>query len=115
MGGLSDGVNGARDLLFSPVPFCWRSWRPLARLGAILLLFSVTCGLDLCVPCVCLLPLLPFVRRFFVPSGASRTFLFCNRTGSVIEAAFGYREQTSWVSEGWWQISPGSARAFGKP
>ncbi len=47
---------------------------------------------------------------------AQAAFLFCNRTGSVIEAAFGYREQTSWVSEGWWQIQPGQcARVYGKP
>ena len=43
-------------------------------------------------------------------------FLFCNKTQTVIEAAFGYREQLDWVSEGWWQLQPGlCARVYGKP
>lgn len=51
----------------------------------------------------------------FVPS-AQAAFLFCNKTQTVIEAAFGYREQLDWVSEGWWQLQPGlCARVHGKP
>jgi uncharacterized membrane protein len=47
---------------------------------------------------------------------AKAAFLFCNRTQSPIEAAFGYREQVIWISEGWWQIQPGQcARVFNRP
>lgn len=47
---------------------------------------------------------------------AEAAFLFCNRTQHPIEAAFGYREQVAWISEGWWQIQPGQcARVFNRP
>lgn len=43
-------------------------------------------------------------------------FLFCNKTQTPIEAAFGYREDVAWISEGWWQIQPGQcARVFNRP
>ena len=46
---------------------------------------------------------------------AVAAFLFCNKTKSVIEAAFGRREDNLWLSEGWWQIQPGQcARVYGK-
>jgi uncharacterized membrane protein len=39
---------------------------------------------------------------------------FCNHTQNAIEAAFGYRENTGWISEGWWRIEPATcARVFG--
>ncbi len=31
---------------------------------------------------------------------------FCNRTQHPLQAAFGYRDTTGWVSEGWWRIEP---------
>lgn len=47
---------------------------------------------------------------------AHAAFLFCNQTETVIEAAFGTREEGKWVSEGWWQIQPGQcARVMNKP
>lgn len=50
------------------------------------------------------------------PAPAQAAFLFCNQTKSVIEAAFGSREDGVWISEGWWQIQPGlCARVVNKP
>lgn len=50
------------------------------------------------------------------PRAAHAAFLFCNQTKSVIEAAFGHRDEGLWVSEGWWQIQPGQcARVYNKP
>lgn len=52
----------------------------------------------------------------FVPHPALAAFLFCNQTKSVIEAAFGHRDDGVWVSEGWWQLQPGQcARVYNKP
>lgn len=52
----------------------------------------------------------------FWPRQAMAAFLFCNETKSVIEAAFGHRDDGVWTSEGWWQIQPGQcARVYGKP
>lgn len=49
-------------------------------------------------------------------SRASAAFLFCNHTKSVIEAAFGHRDDGAWTSMGWWQLQPGQcARVYGKP
>jgi uncharacterized membrane protein len=51
----------------------------------------------------------------FWASGAQAAFLFCNKTEALIEAAFGYREEGIWVSEGWWQMQPGQcARVYNK-
>jgi uncharacterized membrane protein len=53
---------------------------------------------------------------FLAPSAASAAFLYCNHTQNTVEAAFGYREQEGWISEGWWQIEPGQcARVYNKP
>ncbi len=53
---------------------------------------------------------------FLAAKPAQAAFLYCNRTQSPIEAAFGYREQVVWISEGWWQIQPGQcARVFSRP
>jgi uncharacterized membrane protein len=47
---------------------------------------------------------------------AQAAFLFCNKTQTLVEAAFGYREQIEWISEGWWKIEPGQcARVFSAP
>lgn len=49
-------------------------------------------------------------------SVAQAAFLFCNKTGVVIEAAFGHRDEATWISEGWWQIQPGQcSRVYHKP
>jgi len=57
-----------------------------------------------------------FAASLLAPTPASAAFLFCNKTQSLVEAAFGYREDANWVSEGWWQIQPGQcARVFPKP
>jgi len=48
-------------------------------------------------------------------SPAHAAFLFCNKTKSVIEAAFGHRDDGVWMSEGWWQIQPGQcSRVYSK-
>ncbi len=58
--------------------------------------------------------LIVFAPFFTAPAQAA--FLYCNRTQHPIEAAFGYREQVAWISEGWWQIQPGQcARVFNRP
>lgn len=50
------------------------------------------------------------------PCAAHAAFLFCNETKSVIEAAFGQRDEGKWLSQGWWQIQPGQcARVYSKP
>jgi uncharacterized membrane protein len=50
------------------------------------------------------------------PRFALAAMTFCNRTQNTIEAAFGYRETGSWVSEGWWRIEPGDcADVYGQP
>jgi uncharacterized membrane protein len=63
---------------------------------------------------ITVLPVLGLLLALGQPAHAA--FLFCNKTQTVIEAAFGYREQLDWVSEGWWQLQPGlCARVYGKP
>lgn len=37
---------------------------------------------------------------------AEAALLFCNKTKTPLEAAVGYNEQGTWVSEGWWEIAP---------
>jgi uncharacterized membrane protein len=50
------------------------------------------------------------------PGPAKAAFLYCNHTQMPIEAAFGYREDVVWLSEGWWVIQPGQcARVFNRP
>lgn len=52
----------------------------------------------------------------FICVPAQAAMVFCNRTQGAIEAALGYRDQTMWVSEGWWRIEPGQcSRVYGKP
>lgn len=47
---------------------------------------------------------------------AEAALLFCNRTSQTLEAAFAYRKDNDWRSEGWWQIQPGlCSRVLGKP
>ena len=53
---------------------------------------------------------------FGLPSAAQAAFLMCNETDYVIEAAFGHRDEGTWISEGWWQIQPGQcSRVVSKP
>lgn len=60
--------------------------------------------------------LLLFCVFLALPLPAKAALLFCNRAQAPIEAAFGYRDQNLWLSEGWWQIQPGQcARITGKP
>ena len=55
------------------------------------------------------------------PRPAHAAMSFCNRTGTPVEAALGYRsdsDETSdnFISEGWWRIEPGQcARVYGQP
>lgn len=41
-------------------------------------------------------------------SDANAGLHFCNRTGEVQSVAVGYEQNGQWVSEGWWNISPGN-------
>lgn len=60
--------------------------------------------------------LLLVIISFLWSSPVNAAFLFCNKTEHTIEAAFGYRESSVWISEGWWQIQPGQcARVFSRP
>lgn len=62
------------------------------------------------------LPVLFIAVLGYLPHSASAAMTFCNRTANTIETAFGYREATGWVSEGWWRIEAGNcARVFGNP
>ena len=62
-----------------------------------------------------LFPFLLLTLLLLVAPPANAALLFCNHTKAALEAAFGYREQVDWVSEGWWQIQPGQcARVFNK-
>ncbi len=46
------------------------------------------------------------------PSG----FRMCNATSGVVEAAFGYRENLTWISEGWWSIPSGQCmKVYARP
>lgn len=50
------------------------------------------------------------------PRAAYAAMSFCNRTQGPIQAAFGYREEGGWLSEGWWKIEPQQCvRVFGQP
>jgi len=58
---------------------------------------------------------LVFLGPLVCSKPALASFLMCNKTKSVVEAAFGRREENDWLSEGWWQIQPGQcARVYGK-
>jgi uncharacterized membrane protein len=65
----------------------------------------------------CRLPaLFAFTVLAHTAAPAHAAFLFCNRTQTPIEAAFGYRDDIKWQSEGWWQIQPGQcARVYSRP
>lgn len=63
-----------------------------------------------------LLAVVVMVGALVLPSSARAAFLLCNHASAAVEAAFGYNEQSTWVSEGWWQIQPGQcARVYNKP
>jgi uncharacterized membrane protein len=50
------------------------------------------------------------------PREAKAAMAYCNHTKNSLEAAVGYRDGTTWVSEGWWRIEPAScAHVIGKP
>jgi uncharacterized membrane protein len=59
--------------------------------------------------------LLPAIL-WLMPHPAHAAMIFCNRTQQPVEAAFGYRENSEWVSEGWWRIEAHQcARVFAGP
>lgn len=57
-----------------------------------------------------------FLAAILASGKAEASLLLCNRTKAPLEAALGYRDDSGWISEGWWKIEPGlCARAYGKP
>jgi len=38
---------------------------------------------------------------------AEAKYRICNKSDSSVSAAFGYKQDGDWVSEGWWNIEPG--------
>jgi uncharacterized membrane protein len=47
------------------------------------------------------------------PAGAE--FRICNRTATQVSAAFGYRAEGQWISEGWWNIAPDECATVHEP
>jgi uncharacterized membrane protein len=46
----------------------------------------------------------------FTAAPAQAWYKICNKTKSSVDAAFGYQKDGDWVSEGWWNISPGKCK-----
>lgn len=61
------------------------------------------CGLGLLVAAT---PLALASTLLATPAGAD--FRLCNNTSSRVGVALGYRDQSGWVSEGWWNLPPRS-------
>jgi len=47
-----------------------------------------------------------------VPEPAAADFRLCNNTASRVGIAVGYRENESWTTEGWWNLSPRSCETL---
>jgi uncharacterized membrane protein len=47
-----------------------------------------------------------------VPAPASADFRLCNNTSSRVGIALGYKENESWTTEGWWNLSPRSCETL---
>lgn len=43
---------------------------------------------------------------------AAADFKLCNRTGSNVGIAIGYKDQTGWKTEGWWNIGPSACEVL---
>ena len=51
----------------------------------------------------------------FAVSPAEASYKICNKTSTSVDAAFGYKKNGDWVSEGWWHIDPGQCKkVYGK-
>ena len=46
------------------------------------------------------------------PACAHADLRICNKTSSRISAAFGYKGEKGWVTEGWWNVTPGACEAL---
>ena len=47
-----------------------------------------------------------------IPEPAAADFRLCNNTTSRVGIAVGYRENESWTTEGWWNLSPRSCETL---
>jgi len=47
-----------------------------------------------------------------VPVTAFADFRLCNRTGSRVGVAVGYKDADSWTTEGWWNVAANSCETL---
>src|SRR5258706_3717140 len=46
----------------------------------------------------------------FAAAPAEASYKICNKTKSAVDAAFGYKKDGDWVSEGWYKIKAGACK-----
>jgi len=85
-----------------------------ARPGALPLrrLFIFVSALRRFCRCGAACGILSFVLLPFFSFNAYADFRVCNATQRKVGVAVGYRTNTGWVSEGWWQVEPSNCRAL---
>jgi uncharacterized membrane protein len=52
------------------------------------------------------------VLAMLAPEPAAADFRLCNRSGSRIGIALGYKDGAIWATEGWWNIAPRSCETL---
>ncbi|MBS7533015.1 DUF1036 domain-containing protein [Ancylobacter sonchi] len=77
---------------FSSIPELWKP-RRLARLS------------------LAVLAALPVVAAL-APTPAAADFRLCNRSGSRVGIALGYKDGEAWATEGWWNLGPRSCETL---
>ncbi|MBS7545168.1 DUF1036 domain-containing protein [Ancylobacter oerskovii] len=62
-------------------------------------------------PLLAALAVLP-VLAALVPTPAAADFRLCNRSGSRVGIALGYKDGEAWATEGWWNLAPKSCETL---
>lgn len=47
-----------------------------------------------------------------VPDKAAADFQLCNKTGSHVGIAIGYKDHNGWTTEGWWNLAPNACEVL---
>lgn len=52
------------------------------------------------------------VSALVVPAPATADFMVCNKTKSRVGIAVGHQKDENWITEGWWNLTPGDCDAI---
>ena len=71
--------------------------------------------LNQCKGHMCKLAVAVWLSLLFVsasPGEAAADFKLCNKTGSHVGIAIGYKDQHGWTTEGWWNVAPSTCEVL---